>query len=110
MTEYTVTIGFWLRAYDSFTVEADSDAEAIGKAKAAAKTAIESRAHPEHTSISRNGGKASSYAEAMSWGCAAAPCECNARSAHRVVARGEGRSTSVKAARIKKARDDPDRV
>ena len=51
MIEYTVKIGFWLRAYDSFTVEADSDAEAIGKAKAAAKTAIESRAHPEHIDI-----------------------------------------------------------
>jgi len=51
MTEYTVKIGFWLRAYDSFTVEADSDAEAIGKAKAEAKTAIESSAHPEHIDI-----------------------------------------------------------
>jgi hypothetical protein len=51
MTEYTVKIGFWLRAYDSFTVEADSDADGIEKAKAAAKTEIESSAHPEHIDI-----------------------------------------------------------
>ena len=31
MTEYVVKIGFWLRAYDSVTVEADADAEAIRK-------------------------------------------------------------------------------
>jgi hypothetical protein len=48
MTECTVKIGFWLRAYDSFTVEADSDAEAIEKAKTAAKTEIESSANPEY--------------------------------------------------------------
>ncbi len=51
MTEYIVKIGFWLRAYDGFTVEADSDAEAIEKAKAAAKTGMESDAHPEHIDI-----------------------------------------------------------
>ncbi len=51
MTEYTVKIGFWLRAYDSFAVEAHSDAEAIEKAKAAAKTAMESGAEPEHIEI-----------------------------------------------------------
>ena len=48
MHEYTVKIGFWLCAYDGFTVEARSDAEAIEKAKAAAKAAMESAAHPEH--------------------------------------------------------------
>ena len=51
MTEYTVKIAFWLRAYDGFTVEAESDAEAIGKAKAMAKTAMGSCAHPEHIEI-----------------------------------------------------------
>lgn len=51
MTEYVVKIGFWLRAYDGFTVEADSDAEAIEKAKAAAATAMESVAQPEHVEI-----------------------------------------------------------
>lgn len=51
MSEYTVKIGFWLRAYDGFTVEADSDAEAMEKAKAAAKTAMESSAYPEHIDV-----------------------------------------------------------
>ncbi|MGP8124039.1 MAG: hypothetical protein ACLP8B_26395 [Xanthobacteraceae bacterium] len=48
MSEYIVKIGFWLRAYDGFTVDANSDAEAIEKAKAAANTAMESGAYPEH--------------------------------------------------------------
>ena len=48
MTEYVVKIGFWLRAYDSVTVEADADAEAIEKAKTAATTAMTSTPHPEH--------------------------------------------------------------
>jgi hypothetical protein len=48
MTEYLVKIGFWLRPYDGFAVEANSDAEAIEKAKVAAKSAMESRVHPEH--------------------------------------------------------------
>lgn len=47
MTEYLVKVGFWLRAYDSVTVEAATDAEAIEKAKAAATAAMESRAYPE---------------------------------------------------------------
>ena len=51
MTEYIVKIGFWLRAYDGFTVEADSDADAIEKAKAAARAAMQSCAHPEHIDI-----------------------------------------------------------
>jgi hypothetical protein len=32
MTEYVVKIAFWLRAFDSVTIEATSDAEAIEKA------------------------------------------------------------------------------
>jgi len=51
MTEYIVKIGFWLRAYDGFTVEANSDDEAIVKAKAGAKTAMESTAYPEHVAV-----------------------------------------------------------
>ena len=51
MSEYIVKIGFWLRAYDGFTVDAKDDAEAIAKAKAAAKTAMESSTHPEHFDI-----------------------------------------------------------
>jgi hypothetical protein len=48
MTEYLVKIGFWLRAYDSITIDANSDEEAVAKAKAAASTAMESMAQPEH--------------------------------------------------------------
>jgi len=51
MSEYIVKIGFWLRACDGFTVEADSDAQAIEKAKAAAKAAMESGVHPEHIDV-----------------------------------------------------------
>ncbi|KAB2756681.1 MULTISPECIES: hypothetical protein [Brucella/Ochrobactrum group] len=51
MTQYVIKIGFWLRAYDGFTVEADSDAEAIGKAKAAATIAMEASGQPEHVEI-----------------------------------------------------------
>jgi hypothetical protein len=49
MSEYIVKIGFWLRAYDGFTVE--SDADAIEQAKAAAKKAMESGGYPEHIDI-----------------------------------------------------------
>ena len=48
MTEYVVKVAFWLRAFDSVTVEADADAEAIEKAKIAATAAMASTAHPEH--------------------------------------------------------------
>src|SRR5580704_11858158 len=41
MTEYTVKIGFLLRAYDGLTIEADSDTEAVKKAKAAARTTMQ---------------------------------------------------------------------
>ena len=40
MTEYVVKIGFWLRAFDSVTVEADADAEAIEKAKSPRRAAM----------------------------------------------------------------------
>ena len=51
MTEYIVKICFWLRAYDVFTVEAESDADAIEQARATAKTAMESGAYPEHIDV-----------------------------------------------------------
>ena len=51
MSEYIVKIGFWLRAYDGFTVEAESNADAIEQAKAAARTAMESGAYPEHIDV-----------------------------------------------------------
>lgn len=51
MTEYIVKIGFWLRAFDSVTVEADTDADAIEQAKVAAKKTMASAAYPEHIDI-----------------------------------------------------------
>ena len=51
MSEYIVKIGFWLRAYDGLAIGAETDAQAIEKAKTAAKAAMESRAHPEHIDI-----------------------------------------------------------
>lgn len=48
MTEYIVKVAFWLRAFDSVTLEAATDAEAIEKAKASAQIAMESIAYPEH--------------------------------------------------------------
>ncbi len=56
MSEYAVKIGFWLRAYDGFSVEADSDAEAIEKAKARAKSEMEAIAQPEHVGWERREG------------------------------------------------------
>jgi hypothetical protein len=47
MTEYLVKVAFWFRAYDSLTIEAATDAEAIEKAKIVAATAMASRACPE---------------------------------------------------------------
>lgn len=47
MSKYLVKVGFWLRAYDSATIEAASDAEALEKAKAAAMALMDSRAQPE---------------------------------------------------------------
>lgn len=48
MSEYIVEIGFWLRAYDKLSVEADTDELAIVTAKEAAKAAMASRAVPGH--------------------------------------------------------------
>ena len=53
MTEYLVKLAFWLRAWDSVTIEAEADAEAIDKAKAAAKRAMESRVIPESIDTDR---------------------------------------------------------
>ena len=47
MKEYLVKVGFWLRAYDSVTIEASTDEKAVEKARHAAKALMESRAHPE---------------------------------------------------------------
>lgn len=48
MTEYAAKVGFWLRAFDSITVEADSDAEAVEKATLAATAAMGSTSPPDH--------------------------------------------------------------
>jgi hypothetical protein len=40
MTEYVIKIAFWLRAFDSVTIEAASDAEAVEKEKGAATAAM----------------------------------------------------------------------
>ena len=47
MPTYHVKIGFWLRAYDGFDIEAGSDAEAVSVAKAQALDAMESTAQPQ---------------------------------------------------------------
>lgn len=51
MTEYKVKIGFWLRAYDGFTIDAGNDREAIAKAKARAKDVMELRSYPDHIDL-----------------------------------------------------------
>ncbi len=48
MADYVVKVAFWLRAFDSVTVEADTDAEAIEKAKIAATEAMDSTPHPDY--------------------------------------------------------------
>lgn len=48
MTEYVVKVAFWLRAFDSVTPDAATDAEAIKKAKASARITMESIEYPEH--------------------------------------------------------------
>jgi len=47
MNEYQVKIGFWVRAYDTVVVEADTDQEAIEHAKARARVAIENGGQPD---------------------------------------------------------------
>jgi hypothetical protein len=53
VTEYVVKLAFWLRAWDTVTIEAEADAQAIDKAKAAAKRAMESRESPESIDTDR---------------------------------------------------------
>ena len=53
MTEYIVTVGFWLHAYDGFSLEADSDDEALDKARALATASLESADQPEHVDITQ---------------------------------------------------------
>lgn len=51
MAEYIVKVGFWLRAYQGIAIDADFDSEAIEKAKAATKKAMESSEVPDHIEI-----------------------------------------------------------
>lgn len=51
MPRYTVKIGFWLRAYDSAEIEADSPGEIIERAKAAAREMMEQTGQPEHIEV-----------------------------------------------------------
>ena len=53
MTEDVVKLASWLRAWDSVTIEAEADPQAIDKAKAAAKRAMESRVIPESIDTDR---------------------------------------------------------
>lgn len=47
MREYLIKVGFWLHAYDSVTIEAETDEEALIMAKSATVTLMQSRAYPE---------------------------------------------------------------
>ena len=66
MTEYLVKLGFWLRAYDS---------DAIGKAKQAAKTAMESRAQPEAIDTDERREGIIAYIDRLDPGCRKAVAE-----------------------------------
>ena len=57
MTEYIVKIGFWLRAYDGFTVEADSDAKRSRRPRRPPRRRWSPAPIPS-TSTSRSGAKA----------------------------------------------------
>ncbi len=49
MSEYTVKVGFWLRAFDSVTIETSDESRLTDLGKAAAITVMQSHAHPEAT-------------------------------------------------------------
>ncbi|AOX18546.1 hypothetical protein A0U89_14755 (plasmid) [Kozakia baliensis] len=48
MPAYRVKLGFWLRAYDSLEVDAQTPDDAIERARAAAREAMEKTVPPEH--------------------------------------------------------------
>jgi hypothetical protein len=49
MSEYMVKVSFWLRAFDSVTIETSDESQLTDLAKAAAITVIRSHAQPEAT-------------------------------------------------------------
>jgi hypothetical protein len=75
MTEYLVKLGFWLRAYDSLTIEAASDSQALEKAREAAKAAMESRADPEAIDTDQRREGVIAYIDRLGPGCREAVAE-----------------------------------
>jgi len=51
MPDYRVKVGFWLPAYDTIDIEADSFEDAIERAKEAPRNAMEQTSPPEHIDI-----------------------------------------------------------
>jgi len=51
MGMYRVKVGFWVRAYDSIEIEADTDTQAVETAKLQALIAMESGGQPEYVEI-----------------------------------------------------------
>lgn len=47
MTEYVVKLRFWLRCWDSMTIDADNDADAIAAAPQFAREMTRSASSPE---------------------------------------------------------------
>ncbi len=69
MTGYLVKVGFWLRAYDSVTIQAGTAGEAIGKAKAAARILMQSRAYPEAIDADERRQGLIAYIDRVASGC-----------------------------------------
>jgi len=69
MTGYLVKVGFWLRAYDSVTIEAGTAGEAIDKAKAAARILMQSRACPEAIDTDERRQGLIAYIDRVASGC-----------------------------------------
>jgi len=51
MPEYRVKLGFWLRAYETLDIEADTSEGAIENARQAARAAMELMTSPEHIDL-----------------------------------------------------------
>lgn len=51
MTDYCVKLRFWLRAFDSTTISAATDAEAYHLAKSAAADLMNARSHPDEVDL-----------------------------------------------------------
>lgn len=51
MSKYIVTVGFWLRAFDSDEIEAGSDIEAVEKARDVALAIMNARTPPAEVDL-----------------------------------------------------------